>query len=1273
MKKKSKGIVSILLTLVMLISMIPISAVASTGTNLAANATVLGDSGCTGVNESADKAFDNDQTDTKWCDIGTEGWVAFKTADSVQPNMLKVYHANNGTNDYDANTAGNTAGYELQILADGKVLPTDSAINSFLADDTNWVSVSTVTDNVDAIKESPVSMTQSRDIYRLKVTDVGENIHNSKENAIRIYGIELFGGELVTVSFNAGEGTGTMSSVNVSKDAEYKLPICEFTLPEGKAFKDWTVTSPSGLEIVDGKIIPNQDVVLTASYIDIPDETPVNNNDGTHRYSNGIVISCSVDHYVDNGNGTHSPVCACGYKFPNLTVNHDELGAVVCNNDGTHSTTCSICGAKVTTKSCSKTCSYTDNGDGTHTMTCDVCGYTNIENHSQCTYGAVGNGDGTHNGKCVDCGATITNEPCVPSGWYVPTEDGSKHIAICDICGEPIPGTEQDHIEDLSYVEYVGNGKHAYRCTVCDEIILEEKCVLSDEYYEYDDNYCVKQCKVCDNEDFSTLKKHDLVMVENSMREMPGTEYKLANYYCKDCQDPNSDYFYPKPLITTQNSGKYLIQLLDVNSNDCNCSLNVIVNGVSNELHFGEEDYIAFEVDKTDEITVVINGRDCNDLLFAVTDGDDQSVVDFNFELLKTTRDGEVLWTNVDKSKTADFSKLDIALSTVPNDLSKYSVQSVIALQSVIDNIPPRYTKNQATVDASTSAIIAAVNALVEKEDAVAQEVANIELSDYQKLVIDETGYTIYTWEDDVVKEHTEFTGRYNITMAEGNDEVDSIVVKSGNHDITINSMVILPEYNAALDLAVGSTVYLTVVGTNILDSEYNNSDSAGIHVPKGASLFIADGGEGKLDVYSASDTAGIGSNEYEDAGNITIYSGTVDAASYCDGAGIGGGWYGGFQSINIYGGKVTGYSDCDGAGIGTGYKGVGGTINIYDGIVGGESDCDGAGIGCGDHGNIDGINITGGVIKAESNSEGAGIGTGDGHKKYQLFDINISNAILFVSSDDGSGIGGGDCENSGNITIVDSVIYTDGYDHNIIGEDRKYPRDTQNQQIKLDNVTLFDFNGYDDDGNEIYEPVDFKNNVKPNPISLDGGELLQITLDTDKPDGMVNVVLPNGRQVPAMVSNGKVSVVVPKTGNENVDLATIGDLTANYRPIYNAIDEIPSDLTVYTDESVAALNAVLNSVDYTLAPEKQDEVDSKAQEIKLAILGLSLKPYEPTVDTPIVDEPTADEVVNNTEVKSPQTGYDYSFSYVLPLSIIIISAFALLLVNNKKKNQQAK
>lgn len=59
----------------------------------------------------------------------------------------------------------------------------------------------------------------------------------------------------------------------------------------------------------------------------------------------------------------------------------------------------------------------------------------------------------------------------------------------------------------------------------------------------------------------------------------------------------------------------------------------------------------------------------------------------------------------------------------------------------------------------------------------------------------------------------------------------------------------------------------------------------------------------------------------------------------------------------------------------------------------------------------------------------------------------------------------------------------------------------------------------------------------------------------------------------------------------------------ADYWDVESAIAKIPGDLTVYTDESIAALRQAQNSVEYGKTIDKQNEVDEYALAIYSAII----------------------------------------------------------------------
>ena len=186
-----------------------------------------------------------------------------------------------------------------------------------------------------------------------------------------------------------------------------------------------------------------------------------------------------------------------------------------------------------------------------------------------------------------------------------------------------------------------------------------------------------------------------------------------------------------------------------------------------------------------------------------------------------------------------------------------------------------------------------------------------------------------------------------------------------------------------------------------------------GINVSGGNSLTIyaqsAGDNMGVLTATGANLQAGIGGNNVQSGGAITINGGKVTANGGDSGAGIGGGFYGTGGNITINGGEVTANGGDSGAGIGGGDDcGAGGNITITGGTVKATGGAWAAGIG-GGGGHLSGgaggtITITGGTVKATGNGNGAGIGggagiTGGGGDSGTFSTGNSGRAVIFASS----------------------------------------------------------------------------------------------------------------------------------------------------------------------------------------------------------------------------------------------------------------------------------
>ena len=107
----------------------------------------------------------------------------------------------------------------------------------------------------------------------------------------------------------------------------------------------------------------------------------------------------------------------------------------------------------------------------------------------------------------------------------------------------------------------------------------------------------------------------------------------------------------------------------------------------------------------------------------------------------------------------------------------------------------------------------------------------------------------------------------------------------------------------------------------------------------------------------------------------------------------------------------------------------------------------------------------------------------------------------------------------------------------------------------------------------------------------------------------------------------------------------------ADYTEVEKAVASVPEDLSGYTDESVSALQEVLNAVDYALHITEQETVDGYAKAIADAVNGLELKPVAPPVTEPTEpsepanpENPSAPADTQNPDI--PTTGTELPFLY---------------------------
>lgn len=234
-------------------------------------------------------------------------------------------------------------------------------------------------------------------------------------------------------------------------------------------------------------------------------------------------------------------------------------------------------------------------------------------------------------------------------------------------------------------------------------------------------------------------------------------------------------------------------------------------------------------------------------------------------------------------------------------------------------------------------------------------------------------------------------SGNYIIT---GTSTKNTITINKGvTANISLKNVSIhnTTEKKETFDIKSGATVYLTLYGTNKIESTHHQGSA--IHVPYGAKLDITKKSTGKISAIAGAG-AGIGGSVNDpkgETGTITINGGTIYAKGGYNGCGIGGGgtsrygagiysWdYIGGGDITINGGNVTAIGGDDSetggcAGIGGASLTRQGKITITGGIVTASSKEAGIG-GESDFSKGNKITISGGVVTAKGEHYAAGIG----------------------------------------------------------------------------------------------------------------------------------------------------------------------------------------------------------------------------------------------------------------------------------------------------------
>ena len=122
-------------------------------------------------------------------------------------------------------------------------------------------------------------------------------------------GVNLKLAQIITVSFDANGGNGTMEAVQVENGSSYTLPTCGFITPEGKQFKGWA-TSATGEVISTSEITIEGATTLYAIWEDIPTTCTVTFNMNGHGEQIAAATVCRDEKVTKPADPT-----ATGYTF----------------------------------------------------------------------------------------------------------------------------------------------------------------------------------------------------------------------------------------------------------------------------------------------------------------------------------------------------------------------------------------------------------------------------------------------------------------------------------------------------------------------------------------------------------------------------------------------------------------------------------------------------------------------------------------------------------------------------------------------------------------------------------------------------------------------------------------------------------------------------------------------------------------------------------------------------------------------------------------------
>ena len=146
------------------------------------------------------------------------------------------------------------------------------------------------------------------------------------------------------------------------------------------------------------------------------------------------------------------------------------------------------------------------------------------------------------------------------------------------------------------------------------------------------------------------------------------------------------------------------------------------------------------------------------------------------------------------------------------------------------------------------------------------------------------------------------------------------------------------------------------------------------------------------------------------------------------------------------------------------------------------------------------------------------------------------------------------------------------------------------------------------------YDPIEIRTNVTENTtfVSADYSEYDKVVAQANALDRSLYTDLTELDEALSAdiggLSNAQQNIVDEQTAKIKAALDNLVLKPADYSRVNEQINTVPEHLEYYTDETVNALNKILNGIDYGLDITKQEVVDSYAEQLQNAISALEYK-----------------------------------------------------------------